>query len=128
MKNRVPILGLWTPHIMNNEICIGADQKEHWKAGYPSLAPFKVNDIVLRKIQLPGNLVSNKCKPKFTGPYRVMRVQSNGVSYELEDSGQTRLVHAHQTQLKQYNFSPSNIRNHHSYTPANEGKFRVEFQ
>ena len=77
--------------------------KESWKEADPRFESFAEGDLVLKATYLPGNLVSNKFKPRFSGPYRVLKVnRSNGVTYELENLESGVSVRAHHRFLRPY--------------------------
>ena len=107
--------------ILRREHCLTIDPlldkttRSLWKDGHPCFASFSVGDLVLRKNQFQGNLTTNKFKPRFGGPYRVERVQNNGVSYVLSVEGQDQVIRAHHTQLKRFIVPPQYLRNHVTY-------------
>ena len=64
---------------------------------------FAVGDLVLRRVpyQRPGE--HDKLAPKFQGPYRIVSVDPNGVTYRATTLGQPRkTVQVHQSQIKKF--------------------------
>ena len=103
-------------HALSYMPILNVSTRAHWKEGHPSFAPFKEGDIVLKKVQMHVNLTSNKFLPKFDGPYRIVQVMPNNVSYRMMiDGGDTRIFRAHHTQLKKLNLPPHYLRVHSSY-------------
>ena len=71
-----------------------------WRKGHPSFAPFTLHDRVLKREQLSGYLTRNKIIPKYSGPYEIVKVNANGVTYEVLIEGLP--VRVHYAQLKPY--------------------------
>ena len=69
-----------------------------WFPGNPKFLAFEIGQKVLKKTVLPGNLTTNKLKNRYSGPYKVIKINSNGVSYVLETP--TKEIPAHHSQLK----------------------------
>lgn len=103
-------------HTLSYMPILDVSTRAHWKEGHPSFAPFKEGDLVLKKVQMHGNLTSNKFLPRFDGPYRIVQVMTNNVSYRMIiDGGDARVFRAHHTQLKKLNLPPHYLRVHSSY-------------
>ena len=83
-----------------------------WAEGHPRYKPFAVNSLVLRKSILLGNLTSNKLVPRFDGPYQVMKVNANKVTYELLSLEEEKMVKAHHVQLKPWYQAPGYLLKH----------------
>lgn len=78
-----------------------------WRDGHPSFVSFSVDDLVLKKVQMTGNLVTNKFGARYNGPYKVVTVRNNGITYEVtrvDDDEQ--VLRVHHTQLKKLNQPP----------------------
>ena len=82
-----------------------------WKLGHPKFLPFRVGDFVLCKIQHKGYLNTNKFLAKYGGPYRVVKVNSNGKAYEIIDDSANTTKRAHHDHLRYYNNVPKYIKN-----------------
>ena len=91
-----------SPKINNN--------KEYWKIGNPNFLPHRVGDFVLKKIERSGRLNVHKLSEKFSGPYRVSKVQPNKVAYEVEDP-EGRIIRSHFSQLRPYRAPPKYLDN-----------------
>ena len=62
--------------------------KETWKEGHPKFAPFRVGELVWKKVQLLGNLASNNMSEHYEGPFKIRKIYSNGLTYILcDDAG-----------------------------------------
>ena len=90
-----------------------------WKVGHPSFAPFHLGDSVAMKVPMHGNLTSNKLNPRFSGPYRVVQVNPNSVTYViLDDIAQVgRKYRVHHAQLKLWHSPPLYLLSHPCYKP-----------
>ena len=62
---------------------IDNDTKNMWKTGHPNFVPYQKNDWVLKKREIKGNLVIDKFKKKYEGPYQIHKVMPNKVTYEV---------------------------------------------
>ena len=83
-----------------------------WKEGHKDFKSFKLKDTVLKKENLTGNQNINKFKPRYTGPYEVIKVNRNGVTYELQEISTRKIVKGHHVQLKRWKQPPQYILNH----------------
>ena len=95
----------------NLEPPIPSSDINNWKTAHQCYKPFELGDRVLKKIQTHGNLAINKMKPRYEGPYKVVKVNSNEVSYVLETESEV-MVRAHHTQLKRYIETPMYLAEH----------------
>lgn len=84
-----------------------------WRVGHPNFVPFKVGQKVIVKVVPRGNLVVNKLMPKYEGPYTVVSVNSNKVTYVVERQGITKRVHFRQLYL--WTDPPQYLRNHYYF-------------
>ena len=91
------------------------EMTKYWKAGNPRFLPFKVNDLVLRKSQKLGNLNANKFKENFSGPYRVVKANDNGVTYEIKCLESGAIVRAHFMQLRKFKEIPRYLKKYHDF-------------
>ena len=90
---------------------ISTPVKEEWSPGHPKFHPFKLGQLVLKKVVKQGNLVSNKLTPIFDGPYIIKTVHDNGVSYVLLDLDNSQ-KRAHHTDIKEFKEIPSYLKKH----------------
>ena len=95
--------------------------KETWKSGHPKFAPFEVGQKILKKIVKIGNRVSHKLTPKFDGPYKIIKVQPNTVTYEIERIGVqgSKILKVHYQQIKPWIEMPNYLKNLMSFEPIN---------
>lgn len=86
-----------------NPLSVSHSIKETWKEGHPKFLPFTLNQLVLKKRVVTNYNVSNKFLSKYIGPYKVVLVNQNGVTYELMSVvNDNKIVRAHHSQLKAY--------------------------
>jgi hypothetical protein len=91
----------------------GVTQK--WKIGHPKFLPFKVGQLVLRKVQTVGNLNVNKFANKYDGPLTVAKTNDNGVTYQLVSASNGSTIRAHHSDLHLYKRPPSYVLKHPCY-------------
>ena len=106
---------LETSHKLETPV-ISKEVSSHWRHGHPNFKPFSVGDLVLKKTHQVGNRVTNKFASRFHGPYKITKVQSNGVSYEIQEQSDTNglIYKVHHTQVKKFISLPRYIsRNKH---------------
>jgi hypothetical protein len=83
---------------------------QFWDEGHDKFVPFKLDDRVLLKVQLPGDLVINKFKDRFQGPLTVLKVNPNNITYEIGNpSDEERIYKAHHRQLKKWIDPPTYV-------------------
>lgn len=79
---------------------VPADSIQLWKDSHPNFQSFEIGQKVIQKIPRIGNKLVDKLERKYSGPYTISKVQSNGVSYEITDAnGNTFKVHHQQLRL-----------------------------
>ena len=71
-------------HFIEPEQLLPPAVVEVWHKGNPDFAPFELNDEVLIKLHHVGNLAIHKFKPRFEGIFKVIKVRSQGVLYNLQ--------------------------------------------
>ena len=86
-----------------------------WQQGSPHFQPYKVNDWVLVKQIYPGNRAEDKVKPKYEGPYRVVHVGSQGMTYKIQHYPSAEIITRHFRHLKPYADIPAKLRRHAYY-------------
>ena len=103
------------PHSMVDNPVLPTSDTAHWREGNPSFLPYKVGQLVLRRVVLQGHQVVNKLADRFSGPFSVIKVNDNRVSYVIQ-SLDSRVEHrVHHTQLRPYHEPPGYIGNHPYY-------------
>lgn len=98
-------------HNTRNHLPIDLETRETWKEGHPNFASFRINQKVIKKVQKMGNQLKYKLGQKFEGPFKVKKIQSNGVSYEIVKEGDPseNVIRAHHKQLRAWNEIPRYI-------------------
>ena len=92
-------------HEVTDPVVLDTQEQERWKVGHPSFASFRRGTKVIKKVENKGNLTLSKLKPYYHGPYKISKVQSNGVTYVL--NGPNGDIRAHHTQLKEWHDPPA---------------------
>jgi hypothetical protein len=90
---------------------------EYWRVGHPSFSPFKVGELILKKIHHLGHSTINKFKPRYEGPFRIVKTNPNSVTYVIEtiDSSTKKQCKVHHSQLKLWMEAPTYLQEHPSY-------------
>lgn len=94
-------------HDIDENIPVESNVLDTWKEAHPKFNSFSVDQKVALKIQKICRSPKFKLGLKFTGPHRIVKVQSNGVTYEL--SNRAELTKAHHRQLKSWHNVPECI-------------------
>jgi hypothetical protein len=97
-------------HSCDASIPVDANGVETWKDAHADFKSYEVDQKVALKIQKIGNQLQYKLGKKFTGPFKVTKVQSNGVSYEISDG--EKVLKAHHKQLKPWFDPPDYLRDY----------------
>ena len=97
-----------------HEVCsdppLQSELKETWRLGHPKFLPFKVGQFVLMKKHEPGFLNVHKLSDKFDGPFKIVKVNDNGVTYQILNEGTQTIIRAHHSKLRFYKQAPKYIR------------------
>ena len=85
--------------------------EQYWGEGHYRFEPFELDQMVGLKVQLPGDLTLNKFKPRYYGPYKIVQIQSNNVTYIIESVKTGKQYRAHHRQLRRWKIPPDYLRN-----------------
>ena len=107
-------------HAMVSSPILSTEERAKWREGNPSFGTFKVGQKVLKRNVITGNDTTNKFKERFSGPYAVTKVNSNGVTYQVQNCGTQVEIRAHHGQLKRYVEPPKYLRDHPYYKSLQE--------
>ena len=94
---------------------ISTDVQSKWREGHPSFGSFRVGDKVLKKKVVIGNTTEAKFAERFGGPWKVTKVNSNGVTYQIQHWMTKEIIRAHHGQLKKLVEVPGYLRKHPAY-------------
>ena len=101
---------LTMPHLTKPRFPVRTDIVMNWKEGNPNFCPFKIGQKVLRKVVRIGTLLIDKQKERYEGPFIVRKVQSNGMSYEIEEEGnENRVLKVNHRQIRRWYEVPKHI-------------------
>lgn len=96
-------------HIIDETVPLDADTVKPWIDSHDDFCSFTVDQKVVLKVMKIGNQLKYKLGQKYTGPYSVVKVQSNGVSYEISDGSD--VIKAHHKQLRLWSDPPDYLSN-----------------
>ena len=102
---------LRTLHEVDPSIPVEREIINNWREGNPNFKSFSVNQKVIKEINRTGNRSSYKMMPKYDGPYTIVKVQSNGLSYELikDSSEDNKRYKAHHRKLRPFFTLPHSL-------------------
>ena len=97
-------------HPIKDAVLVSETDARFWKAGHPKFIPFSIGQHVLRKIPRHGHSAAQKFYPKYEGPFKVIAVNDNGVTYDLVKVDSELQIRAHHTQLIPWTAPPDYLR------------------
>lgn len=74
--------------------------EECWTPGHRNFQAYALDQQVGLKLQLPGDLTTNKFKPRYCGPYTITTVNDNQVTYVVKSNKTGRQYRVHHRQLR----------------------------
>src|SRR5678816_4050268 len=86
-----------------------------WTDSHERFVPYEVQQMVGLKVHLPGNLNKNKFHPRYHGPYEIVQVNDNKVTYVLKSPGDGRQYKSHHRQLRLWKMPPDYLRNNPTF-------------
>ena len=99
-------------HVHGDVPIVSVEQKKLWEEGHPQYTAYQPGQSVLRRIFRTGRLNVDKMKPKYEGPFSVVSINENNVTYILKDPVTERTFKAHHIQLKPWRNPPRYIVQH----------------
>ncbi|KAL7637112.1 UNVERIFIED_CONTAM: hypothetical protein RMT77_012870 [Armadillidium vulgare] len=82
-----------------------------WEKTLKDYEPYKLNDLVLKKIILKGHNVENKLAKKYHGPYKVIKTYENGVMYDIQHQYRNTILYKiHHKHLKKWHETPEDLK------------------
>ena len=99
-------------HAFQEKLPIEQSTSQTWRAGNPKFSPYQVHQKVVYKIQRKGRLVTDKLKQRYEGPFQVLKIMPNNVSYQIQrlDSPSGRVIRAHYDQLRLFHEPPEYLK------------------
>ncbi|XP_018012141.1 uncharacterized protein LOC108669343 [Hyalella azteca] len=94
-------------HVVIDTPVVTTEDLMLWSPGNPRFKPFAVGDLVRKKINFGNRCVKNKFQPRFEGPYEVVQVHDNKVTYKIRPLHGGNVVPAHHNQLATWKTSPA---------------------
>ena len=102
-------------HSMAANLPLQPELQSYWRMGNPKFMSFKVGDLVLKRNELKGNNNINKFLPRFTGPYKICKVNSKGLTYDIKECGTDGVIKAHHSKLKLFKQPPKYLSENNLY-------------
>ena len=93
-----------------NDLPALPESSRTWKSGHPNYQPFTVGQLVKKRVIFQNRNVTNKLEPRFEGPYKVVTIDPNRVTYKIEDIVDGRILSAHHSQLCEWRTPPEYLK------------------
>ena len=100
---------LTIPHSSMPRFPLSEEMTRNWKEGHPNFCPYMINQKVLRKIHTIGTQLKDKLRKKFDGPYTIVKIQTNKISYEIKDEDTGKVIKVNHRQLRPWHEIPKYI-------------------
>jgi len=111
-------------HGEKETILIPTEIQQKWRIGHDKFQPHKVGTLVMKRKITKGRLNADKMDEKYDGPYRIMRINSNRVTYELQEARGTddssESIRAHHAQLKVWHDAPGYLKQNKLFCRNND--------
>ena len=102
-------------HQLGDSIAVGDGPYSFWRLGHPEFEPFRMGQLVMRKNPRIGNSTISKFRPKYDGPYEVIGVNENQVTYRIKGVDGQGERKEHHKNLVPWHMAPAHIRGHPRY-------------
>ena len=104
-------------HAHKDRALVDRSLEKHWRSGqgHKSFEPYEKGDLVLKKVILQGRETTGKFENKFRGPFEIVKVNANQVTYLLKHHVTKNEIRAHHAQLRRYRLPPLYIQNSKYY-------------
>src|SRR5215469_11672688 len=99
-------------HVSQAGLPCKVQEEKYWEEGHANFENFEVGRLIGLKLQLPGDLVVNKFKPRYSGPMEVVVVNKNRVTYVVRSLQDMRLYKVHHRQIRNWKIPPQHLSNH----------------
>ena len=71
-------------HKVKGDPPLQPDLQSHWRKGHPKFLTFKVGDSVVKRLVHKGHSNVNKFLPTFSEPFKVIKLNCLGITYETK--------------------------------------------
>ena len=102
-------------HVMRSSHLLSSGDVNRWREGNPSFVPFKVGQLVWRKVVFKGRKLEDKLTERYDGPYKVVLAHGNKLTYVIKHQETGKEYRAHYTQLRRCYLPPRYLRDHPSF-------------
>ena len=110
--NRVPAAFIFEDaHEIAPEHLMTGKLLKFWRKGNPKFTGFALDSFVLKKKHFIGNRVTDKLVSRFSGPYQIENVRSNGLIYDLRHIDGSAEHNVHYDDLRSYKTPPEYLSN-----------------
>ena len=109
-------------HECDHKLPVAAEVVKTWNEGHIKYEPYQIGQKVLHKITRIGHQVKYKLQSRYSGPYIICKVQSNGVSYVLEHCISGERKKAHHTQVRPWYEPPEYLQRYFDAWGEDESK------
>ena len=98
---------LKNPHSFRRNPCL----QQFWRDPSKHFSPYREGDKVAYKVHMPGNLVINKFKSRYVGPFTIRQAHDNDLTYVISRVSKPHSeIRAHYSQLRPWIEVPRYLR------------------
>ena len=94
-------------HLAADLPAISSDAKQFWDYGHSKFSPFVLGQSVIRKLPVKGHCTTSKFQAKYGGPYTIVRVNPNDLTYVIRRLQKDESIRVHHSQLALWIDPPS---------------------
>ena len=106
-------------HKVRGDPPLQPELQSYWRKGHPKFLSFRVGDLVVKRLEHKGHSNVNKFLPKFSGPFKVIKVNSLGITYEIKNCSSGSVLKAHHGKLRIFKEPPNYLSKNELYSKLN---------
>lgn len=97
-------------HEVNDRPLIPRTDFKFWVRGHEKFRPFDVGELVIKKIIRTSDKVAHKLDEKYSGPYEIVKVFANNLTYEIKSCNDGKIIQVHYHYLRPWKVAPEYLK------------------